>query len=91
MKLIHISKDPNILQYKQTERIGGIKGDIYKMKISEIYKRYLKGEKFKSISELNLRSLPIKQAADLVGSSPIMQEIAKKHSKSLKHKKNYPL
>ncbi|MEK3977489.1 hypothetical protein MKY37_00195 [Psychrobacillus sp. FSL K6-2836] len=61
------------------------------MKISEIYKRYLNGEKFKSISDINLGKLPIKHAADLVGSSPIMQEIAKKHSKSLKHQKKYPL
>jgi len=61
------------------------------LKISEIYRRYLNGEKFKSISEINLRKLPIKHAADLVGSSPIMQEIAKKHSKSLNYPKKYPL
>ncbi|MEK4485896.1 hypothetical protein MHH81_09920 [Psychrobacillus sp. FSL H8-0484] len=61
------------------------------MKISEIYAKYLKGEKFKSISDINLGRLPVKHAADLVGSSPIMQELAKKHSKNLKYNKKYPL
>jgi hypothetical protein len=54
------------------------------MKIIDIYEKYLKGEKFKSIREINLGELPVKQPADLVGSSPIMQELAKKHSKFFK-------
>ncbi|WP_186670660.1 hypothetical protein [Sporosarcina sp. BP05] len=54
------------------------------MKIVEIYERYLKGEKFKSISEINLGYLPVKQPADLVGQSPIMQKLAEKHSKNLR-------
>jgi hypothetical protein len=54
------------------------------LKIVEIYERYLKGEKFKSISEINLGNLPVKQPADLVGQSPIMQKLAKKHSKCLR-------
>ncbi|MBO0600161.1 hypothetical protein I2483_00665 [Sporosarcina sp. E16_3] len=54
------------------------------MKIVEIYERYLKGEKFKSISEINLGNLPVKQPADLVGQSPIMQKLAEKHSKYLR-------
>lgn len=56
------------------------------MKISEIYKRYLKGEKFKNIRDINLGYLPIKRPADLVGPSPIMRELAKKHSKHLNNK-----
>ena len=54
------------------------------MKITEIYERYLNGEKFKSISEMNLGYLSVKHPADLVGRSPIMQELAKKHSKYVK-------
>lgn len=54
------------------------------MKITEIYKRYVNGEKFKSISEMNLGYLSVKQPVDLVGRSPIMQELAKKHSKYVK-------
>ena len=53
------------------------------MKVSEIYKRYLNGKKFKSIKEINLGHLPVKRPVDLVGPSPIMQELAKKHSKYL--------
>lgn len=56
------------------------------MKISQIYERYLNGEKFKSIREINLGYFPIKRPADLVGRSPIMQELAKKHSKHLNNK-----
>ena len=54
------------------------------MKIAEIYQRYLNGEKFKSISDINLGRLPVKHPADLVGSSPIMQVLAEKHSKNLR-------
>ncbi|MFJ7935919.1 hypothetical protein [Sporosarcina sp. NPDC096371] len=54
------------------------------MKIVEIYEKYLRGEKFKSMSEIKLGELPVKQPADLVGTSPIMQELAKKHSKFFK-------
>jgi len=62
------------------------------MKISEIYKKYLNGEKFKSINEINLGRLPVKHPADLVGSSPIMQALAEKHSKNLRlNKKKDPL
>ncbi|MGE8077481.1 hypothetical protein [Peribacillus loiseleuriae] len=39
-----------------------------------------------SIREMNLGDLPIKQPADLVGRSPIMQDLAKKHSKHLNNK-----
>ncbi|TQR18485.1 hypothetical protein [Psychrobacillus soli] len=60
------------------------------MKMSEIYKKYLNGEKFKSISEINLGSLPVKHPADLVGSSPIMQVLAEKHSKNLRLNKKRP-
>ena len=56
------------------------------MRIVEIYEKHLNGEKFKSLSEINLGELPVKQPADLVGSSPIMQELAKKHSKFFKFK-----
>lgn len=54
------------------------------MKVFKIYERYLNGEKFKSVSEINLGYLSVKQPADLVGRSPIMQELAKKHSKYFK-------
>ena len=54
------------------------------MKIIEIYERYLNGEKFKSISEINLGQLPVNHPADLVGQSPIMQKLAEKHSRSLR-------
>jgi len=56
------------------------------LKISEVYKRYLNGEKFKNIREINLGYLPIKQPVDLVGRSPIMQELAKKHSRHVNNK-----
>ena len=45
------------------------------MKVFKIYERYLNGEKFKSVSEINLGYLSVKQPADLVGRSPIMQEL----------------
>lgn len=50
----------------------------------ELYQKYLQGETFKGINEINLSKLPIKKPADLVGASTIMQEIAKKHAKTLK-------
>ncbi|WP_313892396.1 hypothetical protein [Psychrobacillus sp.] len=62
------------------------------MKISDIYKRLLNGEKFKGVRDINPERLPVKNPADLVGSSPIMQKMAKKHSKNLKlNNKKYPL
>jgi len=54
------------------------------MKIVEIYERYLNGEKFKSIAEINLGQLPVNHPVDLVGPSPIMRKLAEKHSKSLR-------
>lgn len=53
----------------------------------ELYKKYLNGEKFKRISDLDLLDLSINQPSDLVGSSKIMQDIAKKHSKNLQNNK----
>lgn len=50
----------------------------------EIYQSHLRGEKFKGISDINLNNLPIKNPADLVGPSNIMQKLAAKHSKNLK-------
>ncbi|UAC49650.1 hypothetical protein K6959_07560 [Bacillus aquiflavi] len=57
------------------------------MGMLQLYKRFKKGERFKGINEIDLRKLPIKQPADLVGPSLIMQEMAKKHAKTLKNKK----
>lgn len=56
------------------------------MKIRDIYNRLLKGEKFKNVSDIKLNQLPVKHPADLVGPSPIMQEMAEKHSKHFKEK-----
>lgn len=62
------------------------------MKIRDIYERLLRGEKFKGVNEIKLNHLPVKRPADLVGPSPIMQEIAEKHSKHFKEKnRKYPL
>ncbi|MDP5277045.1 hypothetical protein [Chengkuizengella axinellae] len=55
--------------------------------MSEVYKRLLKGEKFKKISDLNLKELDIKQPSELVGSNPVMKEAARKHASCFKHKK----
>ncbi|MBA4536567.1 hypothetical protein H1Z61_05230 [Bacillus aquiflavi] len=55
------------------------------MGMLQLYKRFKKGERFKGINEIDLRKLPIKQPADLVGPSLIMQEMAKKHAKTLKN------
>lgn len=57
-----------------------------KMKMIELYQRFLKGEKFKSLQDINLGCLPVKKPVDLVGRSPIMQELAKKYSYNLKNK-----
>jgi hypothetical protein len=54
------------------------------MKLNDLYKRYMDGEKFKRLSEMDIGNLPIKHPSDLVGRSPIMQKLAKKHSKYLK-------
>ncbi|WP_158553544.1 hypothetical protein [Peribacillus saganii] len=51
----------------------------------EIYRKYRKGERFKELSDINLRDLAVKQPADLVGSSMIMQQMAKKYAKSLRN------
>ncbi|HBI03416.1 MAG TPA: hypothetical protein DDY49_05235 [Paenibacillaceae bacterium] len=55
-----------------------------KMKMIELYQRVLNGDKFKSLKDINLGCLPVKQPVDLVGRSPIMQELAKRYSYNLK-------
>jgi hypothetical protein len=76
----------NHIEYTTIRRycFEGLESEVTHMKIVEIYERYLNGKKFKSISEINLGHLPVKQPADLVGASPIMQELAKRHSTSLR-------
>jgi hypothetical protein len=49
------------------------------MSMMEIYKKVLRGEKFKSISDLQLHKLSIKKPQDLVANSPIMQDMIAKH------------
>ena len=73
----------NHIEYT-TIRTYCLESEVTRMKIVEIYERYLNGGEFKSISEINLGHLPVKQPADLVGASPIMQELAKRHSTSLR-------
>ena len=51
------------------------------MRTMELYKKYLRGEKFKEIKNLNLTKLAVEQPADLIANSIIMQEMALKHSK----------
>lgn len=58
------------------------------MRTLEIYKRYLRGEHFKGIRDLNLNKLAVEQPADLIANSFIMQEMALKHSKVLKQNRN---
>jgi hypothetical protein len=55
-------------------------------RMSDLYLSFLRGKKFKEMSDIDLNRLPIKTPADLVGNSAIMQELAKKHSKSFKKK-----
>ncbi|NDI34071.1 hypothetical protein [Chengkuizengella sediminis] len=57
------------------------------MAMAEIYKRLLKGEKFKKISDLNLKELDIKDPSELVGSNPVLKEAARKHARNLQYKK----
>jgi hypothetical protein len=52
----------------------------------DIYRRYLRGEKFKGIEDINIRDLPVKHPADLVANSSIMQKMALKYSRLLKNK-----
>lgn len=61
------------------------------MKIGELYSKYLNGERFKSMREIDVGYLPVKHPKDLVGNSTILQALAKRHSKSLKLYKNNPL
>lgn len=56
------------------------------MKMLELYRRYLNGEKFKSLGDINFGCLPVKKPVDLVGRSPIMQELARKYSYNLNNK-----
>ncbi|KQL54341.1 hypothetical protein AN964_13120 [Heyndrickxia shackletonii] len=53
------------------------------MRTLELYKRYLRGERFKGVKDLNLNKLSVGQPSDLIANSIIMQEMARKHSKFL--------
>ena len=53
------------------------------MRTLELYKRYLRGERFKGVKDLNLNKLAVEQPSDLIANSIIMQEMARKHSKLL--------
>lgn len=46
-------------------KVGG-----YMLKMIDLYRKHLSGETFKGLSEMNLDHFPIKNPADLVGSSP---------------------
>lgn len=54
------------------------------MRTLELYKKYLRGERFKEVKDLNLNKLSVGQPSDLIANSIIMQEMAQKHSKLLK-------
>lgn len=49
------------------------------LKMIDLYRKHLSGETFKGLSEMNLDHFPIKNPADLAGSSPVLQHIVKKH------------
>jgi hypothetical protein len=51
----------------------------YMLKMIDLYKKHLRGETFKGLSEMNLGYFPIKNPADLAGASPELQHIVKKH------------
>ncbi|MBS4172754.1 hypothetical protein [Bacillus sp. FJAT-49736] len=56
------------------------------MRTLDLYKRYLKGERFRGVRDLNLNNLSVEQPSDLIANSVIMQEMAWKHSKVLQRK-----
>jgi hypothetical protein len=57
------------------------------MSTLDLYKRFLRGEQFKGIRDLNLTKLSVKQPSDLIANSLVMQEMAAKHSRVLKNKR----
>lgn len=53
------------------------------MKMTELYKRYQRGEKFKDISAWSSPPLIYKDPSELAANAPIMQQmIAKQHQNS---------
>ncbi|PKR83407.1 hypothetical protein [Heyndrickxia camelliae] len=57
------------------------------MRTLELYKRYLRGERFKSVRDVDLNHLSVRQPSDLIANSIIMQDMARKHSKVLHQNK----
>ena len=50
------------------------------LRLQELYNKYINGHKFKELNKHGL-DLKLKHPSELIGNNPIMQQLAKKHSK----------